>query len=67
MKNHLFLKNFDEDFYKSGSGKIFQSVHQQNTFLVIKCHLQKTYCGAFFWHMLTSSFFIPDPLTQEQM
>ena len=32
MKNHLLLKNFYEELYKSESGKIFLSVHQQNTF-----------------------------------
>ena len=41
MKNHLFLKKIDEDFYKSGSGKIFQSVHQQNTFFSNKVPFTK--------------------------
>ena len=32
MENHLLLKNFYEDIYKSKAGKLFQSVYRQSTF-----------------------------------
>ena len=39
MKNHLLLKNAYEDFYKSESGKIVQSLHQQSAFISNKVPL----------------------------
>ena len=65
MKNHLLFKNVYEAFYKSKSEKIFQSVHQQSNFLE-KSAIDINPILVPFFIFLTSSFFIPDLLTQEQ-